>query len=56
MGRKLKYKTYEELMESCRTNALNYYYKNKDIINKKRMNRYNKLKQQSLTKNNDKIN
>jgi hypothetical protein len=44
MGRTRKYKTYNELMESKRIRSLEYYKKNKDIINKKRRNDYEKLK------------
>lgn len=40
MGRKKKYKTDEEKKEIQRKWSLEYYYRNKDIINKKLMDKY----------------
>lgn len=40
MGRKRKYKTKKEIMESRRKWALDYYYRNIENCRKKRMERY----------------
>lgn len=40
MGRSKKYKTEQEKAEAQRTWAKEYYYRNKEIINKKTMKKY----------------
>ena len=45
MGRKAKYKTYEELLKAKRVRALEYKNKNRDEINKKQRDRYRLLKE-----------
>ena len=44
MGRKSYNKTYEQILEENRLRAREYYSKNKDEINKKKMEKYYKLK------------
>ena len=51
MGRKLKYKTYEELIESKRIRTNKYNKLHRDEINKKSRERYNRLKQIASEKN-----
>lgn len=47
MGRKQIYKTYEQLLAVNKLRANEYYAKNKDVVNKKRRERYKQLKNQS---------
>jgi len=44
MGRLKKYKTEEEKKEAQRLWALEYYYRNKELINKKTMEKYYELR------------
>ena len=44
MGRKSYNKTYEQILEENRLRAREYYSKNKDEINKKKMEKYYALK------------
>ena len=52
MGRKSLNKTYEQILEEKRIRSRKYYALHKDEINKKVMTRYNKLKNDSINKNN----
>ena len=45
MGRKPLNKTYEQILAESRTRAGEYYEENKDEVKKKRMERYNLLKE-----------
>lgn len=45
MGRKPLNKSYEEILQEARERAKDYYEKNKDAVKRKRMDRYNQLKQ-----------
>lgn len=47
MGRKSFNKTYEQILEENRIRSKKYYEKNKEKINKKAMERYNRLKELS---------
>lgn len=47
MGRKSLNKTYEQILEQKRIYAKQYYALNKTEVNRKVMERYNKLKRQS---------
>lgn len=47
MGRKSLHRTYEEILEIKRVNALKYYNIHKDRINSKKRKEYNQLKQTS---------
>lgn len=40
MGRKKKYKTEDEIKEANRKKALAYYHRNKEEINRKKMEKY----------------
>jgi hypothetical protein len=44
MGRKSHNKTYDQILEENKLRAREYYFKNKDEINKKKMEKYYKLK------------
>ena len=44
MGRKPLNKSYEEILEESRQRSKEYYEENKDEVKKKRMDRYNQLK------------
>ena len=52
MGRKSLNRTYEEMLDYKRIKANKYYAIHRDEINKKRIEKYNKLKNDSLNKNN----
>ena len=52
MGRKSLNRTYEQLLEHRRLLANKYYAINRDSVNQKRRAIYNKLKNDSLLKNN----
>jgi ribosomal protein S4 len=45
MGRAPSNKTYEQVLEEARERSREYYEQNKDAIKKKRMERYNQLKE-----------
>lgn len=47
MGRKSHNKTYEQVLEEKRTRAIEYYRKNRDVVNAKRRTQYEKLKKES---------
>ena len=48
MGRRSLNKTYDEILEQKRVYSKQYYKKNKEKINKKVMERYNKLKREAV--------
>ena len=50
MGRKLKYKAYDEQLEAKRRWRRKYYYRNKKQINKDRMRKYYEKKKEMETK------
>jgi len=50
MGRKSLNKTYETILEENRIRAKQYYINNKEECKKKAMIRYNKLKEQAISK------
>ena len=52
MGRKSLNRTYEEMLDHKRIKANEYYKLHREEINKKRTEKYNKLKNDSLNKNN----
>ena len=52
MGRKSKNKTYEQILQENRVRSKKYYELYKNELNRKSMVRYNKLKNDSLLKNN----
>ena len=47
MGRKSHNKTYKQVLEEKRVRAMEYYLKNRDVINKKRRSLYEKLKKEA---------
>ena len=51
MGRKSYNRTYEETLEIKRVKALEYYNLNRDAVNKRRNDKYQKLKNDSIIKN-----
>jgi hypothetical protein len=51
MGRKSYNRTYEETLEIARVRALKHYNLNRDAINKRRNDKYQKLKNDSLKQN-----
>jgi len=55
MGRKPLNKSYEEILEESRQRSKEYYEENKNEVKKKRMDRYNQLKngKRSLTEDAD---
>jgi hypothetical protein len=52
MGRKSLNLSYEEMLEKKRNQANKYYSSNRDMINKKRREKYNMLKNKTVNKNN----
>jgi hypothetical protein len=48
MGRKSHNKTYEQMLEEKRIRAIEYYYNNRDAVNKKRRAAYEKLKKKTI--------
>jgi hypothetical protein len=51
MGRKSYNRTYEEMLKLARVRALKYYNLNRDAINKKKQQDYQKLKNDSIKQN-----
>ena len=51
MGRLKKYKTEQEKLEAQRIWAKEYYYRNKEIINKKTMEKYYELRKNIQSNN-----
>ncbi len=51
MGRKSYNRTYEETLEIKRVKANNYYKLHRDEVNKRRNDRYQKLKNDSIKQN-----
>lgn len=47
MGRKSHNKTYDQLLAEKRVRAIEYYRKNRDAVNKKRRDKYEKLKKEA---------